>query len=92
MSNVQNPYDIPLYWLVNRNPSNGKGNNPNNHFKCFSNKFLEHKSASSAPFLTSNLGSSFGSGSRPLVFIFLDSEALLAFGSKSLDRLRERIR
>ena len=90
MSNVQNPYDISLYWLVNRNPYNGKGNNPNNHFKCFSNKFLEHKSASSAPFLTSNLGSSFGSGSWPLVFI-LDSEALLAFGSKS-HRLRERIR
>ena len=23
MSNVQNPYDIPLYWLVNRDPYNG---------------------------------------------------------------------
>ncbi len=23
MSSVQNPYDIPLYWLVNRDPYNG---------------------------------------------------------------------
>ncbi len=23
MSNVQNPVDIPLYWLVNRDPYNG---------------------------------------------------------------------
>ena len=23
LSNAQNPYDIPLYWLINRDPCNG---------------------------------------------------------------------
>ena len=28
LSSVQDPYDIPLYWLVNRDPYNGLLNNP----------------------------------------------------------------
>ena len=65
----------------------------NNHIKCFHKISLEHKSASSALILlTSNLGSRFGSGSWPLSFVFGLGSHLLAFGSKTQDRLRDRYR
>ncbi len=54
---------------------------------------LEHKSAICTHiFLASTLGSKFGSGSWPLSFVFGLGSQLLAFGSKTQDRLRDRYR